>query len=439
MSQSTERKPASKVSQSIFALVAGLFVSLGLLKFGNPVILAHKISTPNGLEDWINSTWPIELSYWGFIPLIACAFLVGRWKARRPQWLFAMPLIWLIWQFVSATQTVSSDLTALTLKHFTASVVCFYIGWWALAEVENLWPFWLPILVTVLWIIRLGFQQHSGGLQQLKEYLTIYVLPYETTPSELLARLAKNRIFGTLVYPNTLAGALLFLMPPLLATIWMWGQRLMITSRVILVACVAAAAAVCLYWTGSKSGWLLALILIAAALLHSNIPKKVKIAVGTAILIGGLSGFFIKYAGFFQKGATSVVARADYWRAAVKIFATHPVLGTGPGTFFIPYQKIKDPSAELARLCHNDYLEQACDSGLIGFLGFSAAIWGGLAYLYRYRIKSLAECAILVGLFGVCAQSFLEFNFYIPAMGWPIFLLLGYLFGRTDRKSTLKA
>jgi O-antigen ligase len=61
----------------------------------------------------------------------------------------------------------------------------------------------------------------------------------------------------------------------------------------------------------------------------------------------------------------------------------HPMLGTGPGTFQIPYAQIKRPDDEMAKLCHNDYLEQASDSGLLGFVSYTGMI---LTHYYLYFI-----------------------------------------------------
>ena len=72
----------------------------------------------------------------------------------------------------------------------------------------------------------------------------------------------------------------------------------------------------------------------------------------------------------------------QYWEAAWQTFREHPMLGTGPGTFSVPYAKIKPPEAEMARLTHNDFLEQACDSGIIG-LTYAGFIIASLVMLYR--------------------------------------------------------
>ena len=157
-----------------------------------------------------------------------------------------------------------------------------------------------------------------------------------------------------------------------------------------------------------------------------------KVLLITALLMIGVTGFFIRYAKFFQKGATSVVARTDYWRAAATIFSERPMFGSGPGTFSILYQKIRAPGAEMAKLCHNDYLEQASDSGLIGFLAFFCLVLLTLINLYRYR-NSIFDFSLWLGLLVLSLHSLMEFHFYIPALAWPFFLFLGMQSGRENQ------
>jgi O-antigen ligase len=167
------------------------------------------------------------------------------------------------------------------------------------------------------------------------------------------------------------------------------------------------------------------------------------------LIVGGIAGFVVRYAGFFHRGATSVSARFDYWRAAGQTVLEHPLVGTGPGTFAIPYQKIKRPESEMSRLVHNDYLEQASDSGLVGFVTYAAFILGALLLGFPRPwalpappgADSLSQnppptapdwitCCLWLGALGWALQSLLEFGLYIPALAWPAFTFMGLLLGR---------
>jgi len=103
------------------------------------------------------------------------------------------------------------------------------------------------------------------------------------------------------------------------------------------------------------------------------------------------------------------------------------LFGTGPGTFQRPYAQIKSPDAEMARLTHNDYLEQFSDSGIIG--GICYAAWIGLALLTvgqrAWRSSGYLQFSLFLGLLGWFAQGLVEFSLYVPALAWTAFTLLG--------------
>ena len=123
-------------------------------------------------------------------------------------------------------------------------------------------------------------------------------------------------------------------------------------------------------------------------------------------------------------------ARFDYWRAAVHTVRTRPAFGTGPGTFAIAYLQVKRPESEMARLAHNDYLQQASDSGVLGFATYTAFIVGALL-CGRPRTNNggtdLIRLAIWLGLLGWAVQGLLEFGLYVPALAWCAFAIMGTL------------
>jgi O-antigen ligase len=151
------------------------------------------------------------------------------------------------------------------------------------------------------------------------------------------------------------------------------------------------------------------------------------VAIVAAVLAAGLAGFCWKYSAFFKKGATSVSARFDYWRAAIQTTGEHPLFGTGPGTFAIPYQRLKRPESEMTRLVHNDYLEQATDSGFIGAALYTLLFAWGLTGSYKRVYGDALAFGVWLGVLGWALQGFFEFGLYIPAIAWPAFAFLGWL------------
>ncbi len=421
----------------LFAGFFGAFLGLSLLKFGNPPIFERWVSAPADVYQFILwSPWPIAWAYWALGLVAVLGLLIARWRTEAPGWLVALPLVWLVWQCLAGTQTTDAALTRVTLQHFGACVACFYLGCFCLGRVQHLLPFWLGLLCGFLLVLAVGFEQQFGGLEATRRYFYLYTYPQlkaqmVEVPPELLKRVSSSRIFSTLFYPNALAGVLVLLLPALLAALWRMDRLLTRAARGFLITVVGGGGLACLYWSGSKGGWLLMLLLGLIVLLRLPLGRRFKIALVCGVLLAGVAGFLWKYSGFFRRGATSVTARFDYWRAGVRTAAANPLLGTGPGTFGIAYRRIRPPESEPAGLAHNDYLEQASDSGLPGFVVYAVFIAGALAYAAKlgWPSSDWQAFAVWLGVLGWALQGLLEFGLYLPALAWPAFALLGWLLG----------
>jgi O-antigen ligase len=435
--------PESPAATSlVFALLAGLFFFITIIKFGSPVILDRYIETPQDTVSAFYESWPPHWGTWLFVPFALAGLFAIQLNRLKLHWALALPLIWLGWEFISATQSVSPALTKITLTHFVVCVSLFYLGVFARKGMSNPWPVWAGMGLALCWIMRAGLEQHFGGLEATRKMLATSpelsgVDPKWLADPDYLKRIASNRIFGTLGgYPNSFAGAIVLLLPLTLVFLWRLTPKVRNSIRVSFVMILGGCGMACLYWSGSKAGWLVALVVGLAALGHSALPLKWRRWLIYGVLIMGVAVFAGKYAGFFQKERNSVGARFGYWRAALLVIRHHPWLGTGPGTFQIPYAQIKRPDDEMARLCHNDYLEQASDSGTFGFLSYTGIIFTLLFILYRYSIKKTPfdwlNFAIWLGILGVCIHSFVDFHLYVPALAWPLFFLFGWLMTRNN-------
>mgnify|MGYP003329991977 FL=1 len=105
------------------------------------------------------------------------------------------------------------------------------------------------------------------------------------------------------------------------------------------------------------------------------------------------------------------------------------MLGTGPGTFFRIYQREKPPEVETSRLTHNDYLQQAADSGLVGGVAFTGFVAASVLVLGRRTRGDWPLFTVWLGVLGWALQTFVEFGLYVPGVAWPAFALLGWLWG----------
>lgn len=442
-----------------FALVFGCFLGLCLWKFGNPVILEREISSPETLTEWWNYAWPPSWAGWLLVPFSVVGALVfrwfwGGWPVAR--WPGILALAWLGWQFLSATQTVDAALTKATLWQFSGCVACFFLG--ASIGFTSAVRNWLlaGILVAFTFCLLQAVNQRLYEFPQSRAALlageaagwtnfpaeTVFEMKrsrviIETNGIDIanpmfLEKFRKGRVAGTLVYPNALAGVVLLLWPVALALGFIHTRKMRSVVRVALIGLVMFLGGAGLFWSGSKLGWLIALVVAGGLLLCLPWSRRLKWLLVAALLIGGLGIFAMRFQGYLSGGATSLAARFDYWEAAVQNAISEPWLGSGPGTFQRPYSKIKRPEAEMARLTHNDFLQQFSDSGWPG--GIAYVIWIAIALSLAAKAAwrsgdwvNVFTCAGLVAWF---MQGIGEFALYIPATAWIAFTLLGCLIGR---------
>jgi O-antigen ligase len=425
--------------QKIFATVFGGVLGLCLLKFGNPPIMEQWVTKPEGFLEFVFFfPWPIQWAYGLFVVVVVAGVAAGRWDFSVPKWLFALPLLWFVWEFIAGTQSVDWKLSKVTLMHFAVCVACFCLGLFSLSGVRRTGFFWAGIIVGFLLALVTGLGQHFGGLKETQAYFFTYIYPQmKEVPAEYLKKMKGERIFGTLFYPNTLAGAILLFLPPIIVVLWGLRQRFTAGARGLLVGIVAAAGLSCLFWSGSKGGWLLALLLGLIVLLRLKFRRVVKIALIAGVLVLGLAGFFARNLSYFHKKAPSVNARFDYWRAAAHTTKENPVFGTGPGTFFIAYERVRAKDSEPTRLTHNDYLEQASDSGIPGLLLYASFVVGSLIWIAKRKnfLSDWQNFTIWLGVLGWALQSLMEFALYIPALSWAAFAFLGWMAGIRNPKA----
>ncbi|MDB6052842.1 MAG: hypothetical protein JWN25_365 [Verrucomicrobiales bacterium] len=435
MNSSTPAK--ERKAANVLTVLLGLFLGLSLCKFGNPVILDRMVETPSTLAGWLTGSWPVHLGFFigTFLCLVALLLRIrGLQKVAPASFLL---LGWLGWTGVSMAMSAYPELSRITFVHFAMVTLCFFTGFVWLSQQTRPGLLLCGLGAGFEVMISSGWDQHFGGLEATRRYFEIYLKPtMKDVPTDFLAKMETNRIFGTLFYPNSFAGAILLLLPALIWMTWKFGARFNRTVQATLVTVIGGPALLCLYWSGSKAGWLILLGMAVVLAIHLRISPRTKRMLLAVVLVAGLSGFVVKNLKFLQKGATSVTARSVYWKAAVEIAFKHPLLGTGPGTFSKPYSTIKPPGAEMARLVHNDYLEQASDSGWAAFLLFTSFVAISLRRCYKGIAEDpfSLEGFLLLGLGGWFAHCAVDFHLYIPALAWPAFLILGFLWGKESTR-----
>lgn len=414
----------------------GLFLGLALLKFGIPVVSDGEVTRPESLLEVLISPWPVAWGYFLFVGVSALCVPLWRWPggAGRSRWWRVwvwLPGVWFGWQCVAGVFSQEPDLTAMVLPHFAVCTGLFALGLGlGAARLDRVMGFfWAALCGSLLVVFAVAWRQHFGGLEETRQFL--YSLPnWRVLPPEFLQKVASDRVYGTLVYPNTLAGVVLLLTPVAVVLAWHVGRRMFNDWRAgIGPGLVVTLAVGSLYWSGSKGGWLLAVGQLGLVAMNWC-PGRFRGIVVVSVVLLGVGVFGARYASYFRDGAKSVSARFDYWNSCLKTLKDSPVVGNGPGSFQRTYARNRSPGAEPARLAHNDYLQQAADSGVIGMAAFVAWFMGGVAILYRDSRSDVIRIAVWVGLAAIAGQSWIEFGLYVPAVSWVAFFLFGWLGGQ---------
>ena len=426
--------PTTRPWEALYGGLFGLWLGLALLKFGNPVVLAHKIETPSDLLQFLINPWPLAWGSLLMLPLMAVALFHRQWPRGAPVWVLALPAVWFAFQVVAAGHSIDSAMSTRTVVHFLSVVVAFYLGLVVFAGLREVHWFWALLLGAFSLVLLIGWHQHFIGLEETRRYFEVYERPKFTNgpPPELLQKLASNRIYSTLFYPNTLAAVVLMMSPLLLTKIYLL-EGITRPAKRVLLAIASLGAVMCLLWSGSKAGWLIALVMLAVGLLRFPAPRRLKLTAVSVLCVVGIGLFLWRNSAYLEKGATSATARLDYWRAAVRALSEQPIHGYGPGTFKKTYERLKPVKAEMSWLTHNDYLEQASDSGFPGFLTYSLFIGASIWLLYRKSLSNPLQFAGWVSILGMALHGLVEFNLYVPAVAWPQFFLLGWLWGRSGQ------
>lgn len=119
---------------------------------------------------------------------------------------------------------------------------------------------------------------------------------------------------------------------------------------------------------------------------------------------------------------------AGYAMALVRDF---PVTGTGGGSFYQSFSRYRPPEAgAYYDHTHNDYIEIAADTGLVGSAllgGLVAFTLATLLSVLRHRANALARgmaFGVLMAMTALIIHSFVDFNLQIPANALTLTVIL---------------
>jgi O-antigen ligase len=219
-------------------------------------------------------------------------------------------------------------------------------------------------------------------------------------------------------------------------------------------------------WTGlvlanSRGGILamLAQVVLAVLLISSQgdyqLPKIAQSAALRAVLlvvlvVGVLFGTFWvggdRLATNFENATNEITStpttagasRNEIWRATLKMFGAHPVVGIGLGAYWIGITAYHDASGLMTpQEAHNDYLELLSSGGLIGL---GVGVWFVLAVIRKIRqnllidagYKRAVRLGAVLGITGVAAHSLVDFGLHIMTNAVVFVVLIMIATGRFE-------
>jgi O-antigen ligase len=236
-------------------------------------------------------------------------------------------------------------------------------------------------------------------------------------------------IYGPYVNHNHYAGLMEMLAPIPLVILLSHNVR---GARKAMAALAAAVMATTIFLSGSRGGMVafsVQMALLATVLTRWEKIRRTALAMGAFLLIasglmawlgGGELAERIASIHNEAKSELSAGTRLNIDRDALRMFVRKPVLGWGLGAFPEVYPQFRTFYTNLSvDRVHNDYLQLLVETGA---LGFATMAWF-LAVLYRSAIKKLKHpdanatitLAALLGVTGILAHSFVDFNLQIPA------------------------
>lgn len=462
-----------KIAALLFLWIMCFAVFILPIKLGTPYIDELGLSLPS-LAEIIFASWPsIGLCALSLMILMIISFhlVTGTIEPVKCTVTDMLLILFLVICVLSMTRSVNFHASMIQNMMLFSAAIAF----WAAKLVRcynKTQPFFMPVYISLLvsatFVAVTGIHQYFFGLAEMRAMINIdtikkmAILYKESQPENyaLYLRLISDRIFSTFVYPNSLAGYLCIVVPfvfelfrrdkqsalriylwcaglsSALLAIWFYVQTQtgFIVPAVGCAVLFPVAIIACIFLTVSQGGILTLCIMtvVYVALIYARKYKKAGkflIAAGLVVLAGALVLFTVNKS-YFSRKTASLSARVDYWNASVKMIKEHPVSGFGPGTFGSVYPKYKSASSEETQFAHNNYLQVMAETGVAGGICFLLLWIVPLCTFVRSCMKGsvvFPESAAGFAVFAFAIHGLVDFDFYIPALAFYAFFMLGLI------------
>ncbi len=395
---------------------------------------------------WLRRQWLFEgnalLACLGVLAVTLCSH--RRRTLPRMHW-WETWWVWMLWAGLSCLYSIDRGASlrswfALLSYGLLAAVVC------ALVQSPKDLLIWMAFLVAAAVVASCeGLFQYFGTFRD-----TLHLMERLQSSGELHFQgwgegvvkdfLIRKRIFSVFGWPNLFAGFLL-LMIPLAAGLCAHAR-----TRVARIGWAAATGlfGTCLILTLSMGAWIAAILSGSVTwwLLRrpSTSARNAQKAPARALAIGAVICGLVCVTSFIAaKRARPLIlasthSRLVYVLGAVNVMRSHPLLGTGLGTFglgyraLMPLERIEGEHSALH--AHNTVLEFGAELGLVGLVCLGLFLWrvwtliGWATQPHRGGTPLALRRGLAIGLLAFFIHSLLEQTFFegVTAPFWWIAL-----------------
>ncbi|WP_330203518.1 IctB family putative bicarbonate transporter [Cyanobacterium sp. Dongsha4] len=336
-------------------------------------------------------------------------------------WVFAY---WLI--SVVATAFSPLKMAALSgLVKFTLYLLFFALASRVFAKKKMRSLIMGVYLLISLIVSAYGVRQQFIGVKPLATW---------TDPTSPLAD--TTRVYSFLGNPNLLASYLIPAVSFSLVALIVWKTK----PQKILAGFALIINVACVYFTGSRGGWL-ALIGTGVAFLLgfkfwwneylSPFWRKwlIPTVIASFLLLVGVGMIFVEplririFSLFSWRGDSSNNFRINVWIAALQMLQDHPLIGIGPGNeVFNQIYPLYMQTKFTALSAYCIFLEIALETGLIGLFSFLAVIVAtfkrGMVLIKKMKPKNDLQAMWILGaiasMAGLATQGLFDTVWYRP-------------------------
>ncbi|MGP0127806.1 MAG: IctB family putative bicarbonate transporter [cyanobacterium endosymbiont of Rhopalodia musculus] len=313
---------------------------------------------------------------------------------------------------------------------------------------------WLITIVLLIGLVvsSYGVRQNFFGVEQLATW---------NDPTSELAQ--ATRVYSYLGNPNLLCAYLFPAIALSIGAVFVWRGWLPKTLAVTMVLTNSA----CLYFTGSRGGWIgmIALLVVFMLLLFlwfwELIPNFWRKWLLTLVL-GGFTGFILVavmtveplrlrvMSIFAGREDSSNNFRMNVWMGVIDMIRDYPLTGIGPGNgaFNIVYPRYMSPKYS-ALSAYSIFLETAVEMGLIGlgiFLWLIVVTLNqGVQQMQRLRFKHNTQgfwlIAAVAAMAGILAQGLVDTVWYRPQVNtlwWFVVALIASQYQFQTKEQAIK-